>query len=148
MSDENPFDDLGGLETEETDSADEQSEPAAEVASQAPSDPSSADRVQSDTSKQEDTGTDVAEDTDTETDANADLSGPSFEYAEVQQRPLYVRERTWDEFEDAVGISVVPELRREGVRDEAKREIHDAVISLAVEEPERLVELILERRRD
>lgn len=148
MSDENPFDDLGGLETEETDAADEQPEPAAEVASQSPSDPSSADRVQSDTSKQEDTGTDAAEDTDAETDANADLSGPSFEYAEVQQRPLYVRERTWDEFEDAVGISVVPELRREGVRDEAKREIHDAVISLAVEEPERLVELILERRRD
>ncbi|UTF52439.1 hypothetical protein [Natronosalvus rutilus] len=148
MSDENPFDDLGGLETEETDPADEHSEPAVEAASQPSSDSPSADRVQSDVSKREDTGTDAAEDTDTETDANADLSGPSFEYAEVQQRPLYVRERTWDEFEDAVGISVVPELRREGVRDEAKREIHDAVISLAVEEPERLVELILERRRD
>lgn len=160
MSDENPFDDLGGLEAEETDAADEQSEPAAGVASQSPSDPPSADQVQSDVSKREDADDDAGAETGTDQDANAetgadanaeaemDLSGPSFEYAEVQQRPLYVRERTWEEFEDAVGISVVPELRREGVRDEAKREIHDAVISLAVEEPERLVELILERRRD
>ncbi|MFC7215890.1 hypothetical protein ACFQO4_17610 [Saliphagus sp. GCM10025334] len=146
MSGENPFDDLGGLETEETDAADEQSEPATEAASQPSSAPPATDRVQSGASKQEETSTDGDEDTDPETDA--DLSGPSFEYAEVQQRPLYVRERTWEEFKDAVGISVVPELRREGVRDEAKREIHDAVISLAVEEPERLVELILERRRD
>lgn len=156
MSDENPFDDLGGLETEETDPAVDQSEPAVEVASQPSSDSPSADRVQSDVSKREGTDqvADQVEGDETGTDQNADtetemdLSGPSFEYAEVQQRPLYVRERTWDEFEDAVGISVVPELRREGVRDEAKREIHDAVISLAVEEPERLVELILERRRD
>ncbi|WP_312907848.1 hypothetical protein [Natronosalvus caseinilyticus] len=146
MSGENPFDDLGGLEAEETDAADEQSEPTTEAVSQPSSDPPATDRVQSDASKQEETSTGADENTNAETDA--DLSGPSFEYAEVQQRPLYVRERTWEEFEDAVGISVVPELRREGVRDEAKREIHDAVISLAVEEPERLVELILERRRD
>ncbi|USZ72399.1 hypothetical protein [Natronosalvus halobius] len=168
MSDENPFDDLGGLETEDTSPTDEQPEPATEAASQPSSDSSSTDRVQSDESKREatdddagavmstdqnagtDTGTDADIDTgtDVDTETDTDLSGPSFEYAEVQQRPLYVRERTWEEFEDAIGISVVPELRRESVRDEAKREIHDAVITLAVEEPERLVEIILERRRD
>ena len=75
-----------------------------------------------------------------------DLSGPAFEYAEVRQRPLYARGQTWDAFEDAVGITVVPELRKAGVRDEEIRELHDAALRLAVAEPEQVAELVLEAR--
>lgn len=73
-------------------------------------------------------------------------SGPAFEYSEVRQRPLYAREKTWDEFEDALGITVTPELRKAGIRDEETREVHDAVLRLAAEEPERIAELIEEAR--
>lgn len=75
-----------------------------------------------------------------------DTSGPAFEFDEVRQRPLYARGETWDAFEDAVGITVVPELRKAGIRDEEKREIHDAVLRLAIEEPERVAKLIESER--
>ncbi|MFP9192626.1 hypothetical protein [Natronosalvus vescus] len=126
MSGENPFEDLGALDADDGGEESTQTETTA-----------ATERVTH--SPQQEASE--------ESTVEPDLSGPAFEYDEVQQRPLYVRRRTWDEFEDSVGISVVPTLRKAGVRDEEKREIHDAVISLAVEEPERLVEIVLERRQ-
>lgn len=141
MSDENPFDDLGGLETEsnavEPDERDSEQVESTEQVDGIPPNSSAGE-----TASSADDGSEPAD------DGEPDLSGPAFEYDAVKQRPLYVRERTWDAFEDAIGISVVPELRKEGVRDESKREIHDAAISLVAEEPERLVEILLERRRE
>lgn len=134
MSGDNPFEDLGTLDHgDDADDGDGQTETTAQTESS----PVAAEQP-ADTPQPHEP---------TEHASEPDLSGPAFEYDEVQQRPLYVRRQTWDEFEDAVGISVVPELRKAGVRDEEKREIHDAVISLAVEEPERLVEIVLERRQ-
>lgn len=78
---------------------------------------------------------------------STDTEGPAFEYSEVKQRPLYAREETWDRFEDALGITVLPKLRKAGIRDESKREIHDAVLRLAAEEPERVAELIESERK-
>ncbi|MCO8243765.1 MULTISPECIES: hypothetical protein [unclassified Haladaptatus] len=131
MTDANPFDDLGAVEDDSDDTVEGSNEPVVE-STDAPTSPESSS----------DQGSDRTE------ESSAPVSGPSFDYSEVRQRPLYARGETWDEFEDAIGISVVPELRREGIRDEEKREIHDAVLSLAAEEPERIVELIIERRRD
>lgn len=82
-----------------------------------------------------------------ESESDDDLSGPAFEYADVRQRPLYARGETWDAFEDAVGITIVPTLRKEGIRDEEIRELHDAALRLAVEEPERVADLLTEARR-
>ena len=124
MTDSNPFDDLNQPEESSTTDVSEGGEASAETS-----------REQSQPSSQRE-------------EENTEVSGPAFEYADVRQRPLYARGETWDEFEDTVGISIVPELRKEGVRDEEKREIHDAVLTLAVEEPERLVEIILERREE
>lgn len=133
---DNPFDDLGSIDDEESDE-----DPSATTADDSASDPpeTSGESARSDGSPP---STDPTRDESTD-----DVSGPPFEYSEVRQRPLYARGEMWDEFEDAVGISVIPELRKEGVRDEEKREIHDAVLTLAVEDPERVVEIILERRR-
>lgn len=81
--------------------------------------------------------------TESEPDVPDDsASRPPFEYSAVRQRPLYARAETWGEFEDAVGITVVPALRKAGIRNEETREIHDAVLRLAAEEPERVAELI------
>ena len=131
MTDANPFDDLGAVEDDSDDTVEGSNEPVVE-STDAPTSPEASS----------DQGSDRTE------ESSDPVSGPSFDYSEVRQRPLYARGETWDEFEDAIGISVVPELRREGIRDEEKREIHDAVLSLAAEEPERIVELIIERRRD
>ena len=119
MTDANPFDDLSDVDSEPEQSTEESRESPSESSTE----PADSQEASSDPA-----------------------SGPSFDYSEVRQRPLYARGETWDEFEDAIGISVVPELRRQGIRDEEKREIHDAVLTLAAEEPERLVEIIAERR--
>ena len=144
MTDANPFDDLSdvcGESEQETEVASDTSSEtsttnatdAAESTTGSESPKSSMSSVSSESSNSSQTSSDP-------------VSGPSFDYSEVRQRPLYARGETWDEFEDAIGISVVPELRRQGIRDEEKREIHDAVLTLAAEEPERLVEIITERR--
>ena len=127
MTDSNPFDDLDQSGKNNTDEG-------SEVVGQT-SVESSREQLQTSASSQEE-------------EKETEVSGPAFEYSDVRQRPLYARNETWDEFEDMVGISVVPELRKQGVRDEEKREIHDAVLTLAVEEPDRLVEIILERRKE
>ena len=75
------------------------------------------------------------------------LSEPAFEYSEVRQSPLYAREETWDEFEDALDFDVLQAIRAEGVRDETKRELHDAVLQHAVEGSDRVAELFLEIRK-
>jgi hypothetical protein len=135
MTDANPFDDLGAVENE--DATQEPSESSPEPSTESPADSTqSAENSPVETSQSSESS---------ETESNG-ISGPSFEYSDVRQRPLYARGETWDEFEDAIGITVVPELRRQGIRDEEKREIHDAALPLAAEEPERLVEIIAERR--
>jgi hypothetical protein len=137
MTDANPFDDLGAVEDDDT--TQERSEPSPEPPTESPTE-----------SKQsaENSSVETIQPSAPSGSESADVSGPSFEYSEVRQRPLYARGETWDEFEDAIGISVVPELRRQGIRDEEKREIHDAVLTLAAEDPERLVEIIAERRQN
>ncbi|WP_455448077.1 hypothetical protein [Natrinema thermotolerans] len=74
-------------------------------------------------------------------------TGPAFEYSEVKQKPFYARTETVDEFENAIRTTIVPTLAEADVIDEETREIHDAVLRLANEEPERIAELVLEERR-
>ncbi|MXV62692.1 hypothetical protein GS429_11570 [Natronorubrum sp. JWXQ-INN-674] len=74
-------------------------------------------------------------------------SGPAFEYSEVQQKPFYARTETVDEFKNTVRTSIVPTLAEADVLDEETREIHDAILRLANERPERVAELVLEERR-
>lgn len=136
MTDANPFDDLGAVESDET------GQGAGQGTSESSHEPPA--KSEPDVPPEEDSP--EATPTRSANESETERSGPAFEYSEVRQRPLYARGDTWDEFEDAVGITVVPELRRRGIRDEEKREIHDAVLTLAAEDPERLVEIIAERR--
>lgn len=135
MSDSNPFDDLDDVETDDIEP--KTTEPAGDSSSKPAADSTQVEEQSDEPTTSPDPS---------HTEATTHASAPPFEYSEVRQRPLYARGETWDKFEDAVGISVVPELRRQGIRDEEKREIHDAVLTLAAEEPERLVEIIAERR--
>lgn len=74
-------------------------------------------------------------------------TGPAFEYSDVRQKPLYARDSTWDELEDELGITVIPALRRMGIRDEETREIHDAVLKVAIEHSDELPDAIADVRR-
>ncbi|ELY85427.1 hypothetical protein [Natrinema gari] len=74
-------------------------------------------------------------------------SGPSFEYSEVRQKPLYARASEWDAFEKNLRTTIAPKLAEADVVDEETREVHNAVLKLANEEPERVAEILLEERR-
>ena len=150
MSD-NPFDDLATGETSAASEADDGGEPDDENESneerEGPAVVESrvAESVSADRSTRE-----AQSESTSSSPSGADgtgLSGPAFEYAEVRQRPLYARGSTWDAFEDAVGITIVPELRKAGIRDEEIRELHDAALRLAIEEPERVADLLIDSRR-
>ena len=138
MSD-NPFDDLAPGDTEVSEE-DSETEANKETGGQSVSDLSVSGPESTERSTQASTSESTSDDGD-------HLSGPAFEYAEVRQRPLYARGATWDAFEDAIGITIVPTLRKEGIRDEEIRELHDAALRLAVEEPERVADLLIEARR-
>ncbi|UHQ98837.1 hypothetical protein HYG81_23955 (plasmid) [Natrinema zhouii] len=74
-------------------------------------------------------------------------AGPAFEYSEVRQKPIYARGETWDEFEKTFRTTIAPQLAESGVVDEETREAHDALLKLAIEQPERVAEIMLEARR-
>ncbi|UHQ95178.1 hypothetical protein [Haloterrigena alkaliphila] len=74
-------------------------------------------------------------------------TGPAFEYSEVQQKPFYARTETVRAFENQIRTTIIPKLAEASIIDEEKREIHDAVLRLATEQPERIAELVLEERR-
>ncbi|SIS19961.1 hypothetical protein [Natronorubrum thiooxidans] len=80
-------------------------------------------------------------------DDDAASTGPAFEYSAVRQRPLYARGETWDALEDELGITVTPELRRMGIRDDETREVHDALLKVALEHIDEVPDRLLETRR-
>ncbi|GAA0203989.1 hypothetical protein [Halobaculum roseum] len=73
-------------------------------------------------------------------------SEPAFGFEEAKQRPLYARQRAWDEFEDALAIDVEPTLRRHDVRDASKRELHDAALRVLADHAEEVANTVLEAR--
>lgn len=64
----------------------------------------------------------------------------------MRQNPLYARGKTWDELEDQLGITLTPEFREEGVRDDQLREVHDAILEVALEHMDEVSDRVLEKR--
>ncbi|WP_424005773.1 hypothetical protein ACOZ4I_20175 (plasmid) [Haloarcula salina] len=71
---------------------------------------------------------------------------PAFSFDQSKQEAIYAREETIEAFEDALDFEVKRALRDEGVRDVPKRELHDALLRLGTEQPDRLADLVLEAR--
>lgn len=161
----NPFDDLKADDETETDSAsnsdDEQSvtksteddvdtestTSTTETSTPNPTE-SRSDDVVSSQSAQRDGASEATATDDVEEDKSEPAeTGPAFEYSEVRQKPLYARDETWNELEDELGITVTPELRRMGIRDEETREIHDALLKVAIEHIEEVPDTIADVRR-
>jgi len=73
--------------------------------------------------------------------------GPAFSFEESEQISIYPRTETAEETLDDVGFAVESVLREQyGIRDMKGRELHDAIIRLAEERPERIAELIEQER--
>lgn len=71
---------------------------------------------------------------------------PAFPFSEDLRESWYVRDETVTEFQDAVDFEAKPFLRKHGVRNETGREIQDAAIQVAKNNPEELAKIILEDR--
>ncbi|WP_231187370.1 hypothetical protein [Haladaptatus sp. DYF46] len=71
---------------------------------------------------------------------------PAFEFSPDLRRSIYTREDSWQEFEDARDLEMTRQLRDAGVRNHASREVHDAMVRLAAENPEEMAQLILDAR--
>lgn len=70
---------------------------------------------------------------------------PAFPYAECTQESIYPRQEIWDKHE-YLELDVKQELRTYDVRGLTGRELDDAIIRLATENPERIAELVMEAR--
>ncbi|WP_266083194.1 hypothetical protein [Haladaptatus caseinilyticus] len=71
---------------------------------------------------------------------------PAFEFSPDLRRSIYAREESWQEFEDARDLEMTRELRDAGVRNHESREVHDAMVRLAADNPEKMTRLILDAR--
>lgn len=82
----------------------------------------------------------------TEDHEPAEPSGPAFDFTNDLQRSVYPRQESWQALQDAIDFEVKRRLADQGIRDFAGREAHDAMVAIAAENPELLVEHILEAR--
>ncbi|ELZ17063.1 hypothetical protein NP511_21165 [Natrinema thermotolerans] len=154
----NPFDDLKA-DDEETETADSTTETETESNAESPpgeTDEAASKPTASDSSPNNEPSSEPSPDIESAAESTTDTTdepaspaetGPAFEYSEVKQKPFYARTETVNEFENAIRTTIVPTLAEADVIDEETREIHDAVLRLANEEPERIAELVLEERR-
>lgn len=79
--------------------------------------------------------------------STSSLEHPAFPFEDSKQEAIYPTVETLTEFDDTLDFEVKRRLRNEGLRDVPKREYHEALLQLAIEQPERLAELIIENRR-
>jgi hypothetical protein len=74
---------------------------------------------------------------------------PGFRYDAATQQAIYPHSETWDEYEDWQQYELGLELERErDHEDVAKREYHDAVLKVAMNHLDEVVELVEQRRQE
>jgi hypothetical protein len=80
-------------------------------------------------------------------DDGEQLSSPAFPFAAADQTAVYPRGETWDAFEDFLDFEVRRRLREAGVRDDTKRELHEAALQVVQNRPRAVAEQFLANRR-
>ncbi|WP_353633874.1 hypothetical protein ABSL23_11925 [Halobacterium sp. NMX12-1] len=133
------FDDLEAAEQSRADRDDESGEQNADTTASEP-----ADRA----TDADDAASDPAVDGAADSSGDETSDEPAFEYDDVKQAPLYARPEAWAALEDALDLDVVRTLREAGVRNEEKRELHDAVLRVAADHPDEIAEAVQEARRE
>lgn len=80
--------------------------------------------------------------------SGAGLSEPAFPFAESDQRAVYPRTETWSALEDFLDFEVRRQLREHGVRDDTKRELHEAAFQVVQRHADEVAEQFLANRRE
>jgi protein tyrosine/serine phosphatase len=80
-----------------------------------------------------------------ESNVEQDPDEPAFPYEETKQTPIYPREETSEALDD-LELDVKQILRDHDIRDLPKRELHDAALEEAIQNPEAIADRILEKR--
>ncbi|WP_410767546.1 hypothetical protein [Haloferax sp. DFSO60] len=79
-------------------------------------------------------------------ESESDGSEPAFEFEATTAKSIYVRRATLDQLDDAE-FEVESLLRKDhDIRNLTGREFHDALVRIATEHPDEIVEAILETR--
>lgn len=91
---------------------------------------------------------DDAESDDRESETDVGLSEPAFPFAESDQRAVYPRAETWSDLEDFLDFEVRRQLREHGVRDDTKRELHEAAFQVVQRHADEVAEQFLANRRE
>ena len=136
------FDDLEAAEQEhmdQDDAANEHDDEPAAAENEADEGVDVSGAASESSTDQDGTSDETSEDTTSET--------PAFEYGDVKQAPMYARPEAWTALEDTLDLDVVRTLREAGVRNEEKRELHDAVLRVAADHPDEIAEAVQEARR-
>ena len=87
------------------------------------------------------------ESSDAESHSEIDTSEPAFPFNDAIQAQIYPRQTTHDEFEDFLAIDVKRLLRDRNIRNETGRELHEAVLHVAMNHPEEIVEEVINQRQ-
>ncbi|WP_049980072.1 hypothetical protein [Halolamina rubra] len=77
-----------------------------------------------------------------------DQNEPAFPFEESVQAQIYPRKTTHEAFEDFLDIDVKRHLRDREIRNETGRELHEAVLQVAMDHPEEIAEALEEQRRE
>jgi hypothetical protein len=134
------FDDLEAAERDRQDGADESAETEPDSTTDSTPDSASSESSDGISGSDGDGATGRA-------DAGGVSDEPAFEFGAVKQSPMYARPEAWNALEDALDLDVVRALREAGVRNEEKRELHDAALRVAAEHPEEIAEAVQAARR-
>lgn len=132
------------------DEADDADEPASEDADES---------AESETTENRDRGSGAAEPDEqtreqqgspaegSTTDPESDpMTEPQFGSGDAKQFPTYARPEVLEEFQQTNTVEIQPEAAARGLMNVEKREVYDAMFRLAISQPERVVDLIIEGR--
>lgn len=85
---------------------------------------------------------------DTSTSTVDDRNEPAFSFEESVQAQIYPRKSTHEKFEDFLDIEVKRHLRDRNIRNETGRELHEAVLKVAIQHPEEVAERLENERTE
>lgn len=84
----------------------------------------------------------------TDDDADDWKRRPAFPYDEAVQKPLYPRRRVWDDFEAFLNYEIEREIVTDRSHDDVQgRELHDAVLRVAMEHADEVIKAFEDARR-
>ena len=135
------------LDNQEADSPNETTEITSDTTT-VETDAESATESSDNSTKRDQTELETPADAETDPKPGSDdpYTTPAFVFDGSLQESIYPRPKSWQEINDIFDFEVRRKLSQADIRNVEGRELHDAVLQLGIENPDRLAELIAEAR--